>query len=381
MLTARLAESIVRETMERVNWNINIMDKSGTIIASGDPGRVGKHHPGAEQAIRTGSPVNIASTESGRWGDAQAGINLPINCGGEVVGAIGITGPPSKIEPVSRLILMTVEMMIQQSQIALHEEWRQTTTDLLLKELLRETPDAATVESCCESLSFKLAAPFQIAVLAYGRKPLAYGSVQKQIAGLPGMQRVLAGKLQTQHLLLLFSGTEEPVNKLLLNRLAKSLEAYTTYRIGVSSPVSQPGEIRIGYREAVLALELVDKSAAGRGEYENDTDHGQSITYYSEIEGQAMMSLIPSVHRERLRRKLEPHWNNRMQETLEAYFACDLNATQAAIKLGIHRNTMIYRLEQYRDQLGYNPERFHDALLLQCMIWMQNSSGDSLPEL
>ncbi|MEK7535258.1 MAG: helix-turn-helix domain-containing protein [Patescibacteria group bacterium] len=53
-----------------------------------------------------------------------------------------------------------------------------------------------------------------------------------------------------------------------------------------------------------------------------------------------------------------------LTETLEAFLATDLNLTQAATKLKIHRNTVIYRLDRIQEKLGKDPRVFADAVEL-----------------
>ncbi|UUZ85318.1 hypothetical protein LJK88_18195 [Paenibacillus sp. P26] len=97
MLTRELAEEIVRETMVRLNRNINLMDPAGIILASGDSGRVGQFHEAAAEAIRRDREPPVKDEDLRRWKGAQKGINLPIHYEGRVVGAIGITGDPQEV--------------------------------------------------------------------------------------------------------------------------------------------------------------------------------------------------------------------------------------------------------------------------------------------
>ncbi|WP_010268942.1 CdaR family transcriptional regulator [Paenibacillus senegalensis] len=392
MLTVKLAEAIVAETMKRVQWNINMMDPTGKIIASGDSMRVGQQHPGAIKAVRTGKPVYISADEAISMPEAEAGINWPITYGGEVVGVIGITGTPAHIEPVSQLLVMTAEMMIQQAQTVVQEEWRQTITDLLLRELMHETPRMEWIRQHAQSLQFPLTPPFQIALLqtklnAPSAELPSHDYVLRLLAdGRSSRPHILLAKLQPERYLLVFSGVTELSIRDYVEHLVKRASEYSP-SVGISSPVRQVKDIRTALTEAELALDIAHPGSLflpGKEASEADSSEaiavkqrqqertaGGAITFYEEIEGQALMQLIPSVHRERLRERLSPHWTPRLQETLEAYFACNLNMAQAAQLLGIHRNTMIYRLQQCRDRTGYNPEVFHDALLLQCMIWME----------
>jgi len=53
-----------------------------------------------------------------------------------------------------------------------------------------------------------------------------------------------------------------------------------------------------------------------------------------------------------------------LAKTLEAFLAADLNLTQAASKLKIHRNTVIYRLDRIKEKIGRDPRHFEDAVEL-----------------
>lgn len=392
MLTVQLAEAIVHETMKRVQWNINVMDPSGKIIASGDSKRVGQQHSGALQAVRTGKPVYINVEEAVRLPEAEAGINWPIQYGGEVVGVIGITGSPPHVEPVSQLLVMTAEMMIQQAQTVVHEEWRQTVTELLLREMLQTTPRTERLYQHAQSIQFSLTPPFQIVLLqtdsssSVGEQPSQDHILRMLMdSRLRSSPYILAAKPEPDRYILVFSATPSDSIRDYVQQLVKKAGRYSPLA-GVSSPVTQISDIKTALTEAQLALDLAQPNSASFSSHapafslnsgneageSNQADAG-NIIFYEEIEGQALMQLIPSAHRERLRERLSPHWNLRLQETLEAYFACNLNIAQAAQLLGIHRNTMIYRLQQCRERTGYNPEKFHDALLLQCMIWMEKN--------
>lgn len=56
--------------------------------------------------------------------------------------------------------------------------------------------------------------------------------------------------------------------------------------------------------------------------------------------------------------------DDQLTQTLEAFIAADLNLTQAATKLKIHRNTVIYRLDRIQEKLGRDPRKFTDAVEL-----------------
>lgn len=55
-------------------------------------------------------------------------------------------------------------------------------------------------------------------------------------------------------------------------------------------------------------------------------------------------------------------------ETLEAFFAADCSPANAASRLGVHRNTMAYRLAKVASLTGLNPRRFDEAVLIRIAL-------------
>lgn len=73
------------------------------------------------------------------------------------------------------------------------------------------------------------------------------------------------------------------------------------------------------------------------------------------------------------RRALEPllrdnRHGDTLIETLEAFFACNGNSTKAAEKLHLHRNSLLYRLNQARELLGQDLDDPETRLTLQLAI-------------
>jgi len=60
--------------------------------------------------------------------------------------------------------------------------------------------------------------------------------------------------------------------------------------------------------------------------------------------------------------------DEQLTQTLEAFLKADLNLTQAAGLLKIHRNTVIYRLDRIQEKIGKDPRKFTDAFDLYLAI-------------
>ena len=55
--------------------------------------------------------------------------------------------------------------------------------------------------------------------------------------------------------------------------------------------------------------------------------------------------------------------------TIDVFFQCNLNITDASQKLYIHRNTLIYRLDKILRITGYDIRKFNDAMIFK-IAWL-----------
>jgi carbohydrate diacid regulator len=362
MLSGELAGEIVQETMLRLNRNINMMDDQGYIIASGDSSRIGQYHAAAAEAIHSKSMLIVDEHNAERWEGAQPGVNVPISFNRTIVGAFGISGKPEEVEPFIELVKLTAELMIKQNQLKLHDEWKQMSVDLILEELFRwSSPNMVLIEQRLEALRIRLKPPYIVAVVSFGswheqrdREKLA-----DKINRLPGLEQTLVSQLRLHRYGLLLSGIAEQSLTKPLQRLQELAASYSDQAaIGVSSAADKLEAVRLAYYEAEQALRFGGQSRK------------QPIIHYRDVVAQALVSKVPADYRNHLSHRIIPLLTDKMKDTLHAYFKCSLNAAEAALKLGIHRNTMLYRLEQIRSVTGYDPNHFHDAILLQMALWL-----------
>ncbi|HUC93455.1 MAG TPA: sugar diacid recognition domain-containing protein [Paenibacillus sp.] len=90
-ITRELAQPIVMQIMALLNYNINIMDENGVIVASGDSTRLNQTHEGALKFLKSKKEVILSVKDSARLSGTRPGINLPIEFQGDLAGVVGIT--------------------------------------------------------------------------------------------------------------------------------------------------------------------------------------------------------------------------------------------------------------------------------------------------
>ena len=103
MIEAELARKFIEQVTQYTEYNINIMDETGVIIASRDPERVGKYHEVADRIIHGQKDVIVISDDS-TYPGVLPGINMAIILDGRKEGVVGVTGDPDKIRDRSRSV-------------------------------------------------------------------------------------------------------------------------------------------------------------------------------------------------------------------------------------------------------------------------------------
>ncbi len=141
-------------------------------------------------------------------------------------------------------------------------------------------------------------------------------------------------------------------------------------RAGVSNPKTGPGLWAEAYREAEKALET------GR------VFHlpGPVQIYRKQIL-ERMLQEIPEDRRRILRRELmiaggERALSDEMMETADMFLRSDLNLSDTARQMFVHRNTLTYRLDKIRKETGLDLRRFSDAVIFRVVTALPEEKDD-----
>ena len=90
------AAKIIEEISMILDYDLNIMDEKGAILASTDPSRVGMFHEGAWRIIRY-HLKELCIYKDGQYHGCRKGINLPVFLKEQIIGVIGITGEVAEV--------------------------------------------------------------------------------------------------------------------------------------------------------------------------------------------------------------------------------------------------------------------------------------------
>lgn len=138
-------------------------------------------------------------------------------------------------------------------------------------------------------------------------------------------------------------------------------------KVGVSPPVNSSFELIASAQEALQILEVGEKIYSDRKVFRR-SDLG-------------IMPLLLSdnlVAKKSLASEILEHLTDaELLETLQAFLVSNLNLTQTAEQLKIHRNTVIYRLDKITELLNRDPRVFDQAVELHIALRFRRVFPDS----
>ncbi|MEZ1314694.1 sugar diacid recognition domain-containing protein [Pseudomonas fluorescens] len=150
-----LAQDIVDRAMAILPYNVNVMDSQGLILGSGEPERVNTRHEGAQLVLANERVVEIDVQTAMHLKGVQPGINLPLWLDQRLIGVLGITGEPELLRTYAELVRMTAEMLVAQRNQQTEQQWRRQRCDDLLALLLSEAGDSPRLIDEAQQMGLK----------------------------------------------------------------------------------------------------------------------------------------------------------------------------------------------------------------------------------
>ncbi len=390
IISEELSQRIVDSAMLLVHRNVNIMNRDGMIIATGHPHRRHTFHKGAKDVIETGMVIEIYPNQLEQFPGALQGINLPIVFDEQVVGVVGVFGIPEEVRDTGRLVKAITELILERelmqeetrSRYKLREQFLETalTGDTVqsLPKLKRLAKSMNLNLSLARAVSVIPITPFiRQAVSGYGSSELvlerSIETVLRHVAqsGLIGEQDLAVVWDEQLVLLKTFIGTWQQEALLQWGRsMIDSMQKLNSEIAfcGIGSLASVIGGYAASYRQAEYCLATCHADQPLRTIYDHDLLIGYSLL---EASGPAFFSAM-----EPLTAKFHKFIAKKGEgrETLQAVLNSNLNLSNAAQALHVHRNTLMFRLDQFRTATGLDPvHSFEDAALCRILLELEKA--------
>lgn len=352
MLDNFLAEKFIKMAGESTEYNINIMDEKGVIIASKDADRVGDFHEVAYWIIH-GDEEIIDVPDGGKYMGVKPGVMLPIEHRGRRTGAIGVTGQPDEVRDIAKVMKFAIETMYEfESQ---HE---QTAKRKSMKErfiygiLSNEVADIDKLKEDAATLGWDE---------SYVRLPVLL--VLDEMADMPTVLRKLkeSALYSRQDIIsevrdrdvIMFKSFKPDVSSLckykeILAEMTASCKNYlelagVEYQFLVGTFQNQFEKYRVGYQHCIWLKNNVKERMSYFYEHVNEYMKSQiAMVEYRDIYG-IYDCLIDEKGKEN------------MIEVVESLQRNNYNFNVSSRELYVHKNTLVFRFNKIRELLGVNP--------------------------
>ncbi|WP_432353569.1 CdaR family transcriptional regulator [Sporosarcina sp. A2] len=359
MLTKKLAEEIVEQTMLRLSRNLNVMDTNGMILASGESARVDRIHEGAAYVAKTDTLLWIHENNIHEWPGSKPGVNLPIRYKTKLVGVIGITGSEEELRDVATLVQLTTEMMVHQSLITSETEWKRTARGLVFKELVNGHPLSVAALDRMSMLSILLKGPFTLIVVLQNERSHIPNRLADWVTERMGISTILSGSDYGRALPFLVWGVEREFVKMRVEIMCEQ-KSVSIAQVAIGKTVFTEAEIHVAYETAYQALQLGSKS--------------EIISDFETIEMRALMSANQLPLHVEFTEKVLGGLDETLYETLHTYLNHEQHANDTSNMLGIHRHTLSYRLKRITEITGLDPTQFTSAVQLYYAILLKEGA-------
>lgn len=350
ILTPALAQEIAGDTSAIIGLNIIITDAAGTVIGSGDVTRVGSFHEASLSVVASQRVESHTAEEAARLTGVRPGMTLPIIHEGAVVGTVGITGTPSQVTRFGQVVKRQTEILLEQAVVLRTRMTRERVLESLLRDLLNYDPEhPADVTSRARDFGFGLRVPRQAVVVQVGASP-TLSSVSSSPLRLirevfHGPQDLSCSLSPSRHVVL--RRHSSTISRDDLVDLAARIDDVVggACRIGIGGVAADEQGIAASYAEALTALNI--GSAAGLA-----TPHD-----IADLRTEQLLLAIPRGVLGRIKAQtIEPIATNGdwrlTRSTVIAWVESGFVLVAAAAALGIHRNTLVYRLGRITEQMS-----------------------------
>ncbi len=346
-LTVQNAQKIADGIMHIIPHNINIMNRFGYVIASGDASRLNTLNMGAVHALSTLNPYIIyADTKTER-----RGVYLPIQHAQRVVGVIGINGDIDDIMPMAQMTLFTAQLMLENQEY--HTLSLRKTA--LRQEFLLEWANAAQApypQSLIEQgkgFGVDIASPYT-ALLLEEEEPAENA--------WDGMGPLIEPQLERGEIVV-------------WNRKGECLVAIPSQRglaqrANAFCAAKKPGFAHAYAGEATATLALSIRQARQAKMLAHALSIRRPMVTHREVCLEEMLlSASPSSAVLALQRVLAENDNGGdLLDTVCVYMDRRDDISAVCAELHIHRNTLNYRLNRLEELTSKNPRRGKDLLEL-----------------
>lgn len=376
-LEPQIAKKIVKNLKDIINFEINLFDTTGTIIASTDECRVGTSHLGALKAAKS-KKILIIEYDN-QFEGAKKGINLPVLFNDEVAVIIGITGEKEEVEPFGNIIKKMTEILIRENWVQITNFNQQMNYNNLISMLLAEARDESLTAYLASILDIDLKMNRCVVYGYFKTNDFQRNSNYDDLTHLVERRLTHYEKsfytVSNQTITILMESIDQSVLNYLLEALANDI--FERYRIpfvfGVGSIVEDYKYLITSFEEAKIAS------------FWAKNDSSCTVKNFSDLNVEFILSSINTEYIQRfidhVFRNLKPLEIESFSKLLEVYTNHNGSISRGADELFIHKNTFQNKLNRLYELTGLNPRNMKDYVTLSIAFQLRTLMADTSSEI
>jgi len=352
-----LAQDIVDRAMAILPYNVNVMDSQGLILGSGEPERINTRHEGAQLVLANGRVVEIDEQTAIHLKGVQPGINLPLMLDQRLIGVLGITGEPDQLRTYAALVRMTAEMLVGQRNQQAEQQWRRQRCDDLLALLLSDAGSSPRLIDEAQQLGLK---PHLTRIPYLFELGMEHGpgqTVEALSAWLTSRYPDSWCMSSAKSSLLWCRPASQSLDN---ERLLEKLEClgWNILRIAVGGQADGLAGLRRCYRR-VGDLLAYGREVLPQSRLLTLNRYRLPVMLWRHRDDDVLDELLNP-----LRKVIAKDNNGQLLATLRSWCDHDGQSQACADALGIHRNSLRYRMERIAELSGVDPLRLDGMLAL-----------------
>jgi carbohydrate diacid regulator len=370
VLTPQLAAEIADETTRILGHNVLITDETANVIGSGDISRVGSVHEASAAVVESGVARSHDDQQAAALVGVLPGITMPIVLDGEVVGTVGITGSPATVAKLGRLVQRQTEILLRESLFQRTRLLRENRLAQLVRDIVffdpRLVEDRIVMASGLE-LGYDLARPRVAVVFEAQPGPDTYRSSVRAIGEVFGARLDIVAELSAGKYVVLHHVSPED-DEHVRERASRAAQLLhdrhgIVMHVGIGEAGADVASLAASYEDASGALRIgcVGPSA--------------QVCEITDLRVRQLLDSTNTTARERFMRSQLSSLRREndfgaLRDTLIAWCESGFNLVMTAQRLGLHRNTVVYRLDKIARTVGRDVRRPVVAipLYLACVI-------------
>lgn len=350
-LDRQTAEKIADGIMKIVPYNINIMDKEGYIIASGDKNRISTLHMGAVRAVEKMEPYVVhEDTDTER-----KGVNLPIIYNEQLVGVIGISGSMDEVMQIGQIVVLTAKLMIENQIFNDMTAIKESRMKDFLYDWIVLSKSQYKGEILDRAKYFRVDLTISRTAVIFKSEKVRFSLIEQIMRNLGKDEYVVRQKME--EVIVLFPSSQN-LQKRIESILAISKESLYCYIGEPSCVVSESIERAVQTCRVAKALGMKEK-----------------IIHFKDISLEYILSSLEQLEDiESIKNILSTKdIDSTLTETIRVYTTQSQNNAEVCSILHIHRNTLGYRLSKIEEITGKNPRCTRDLIQLYIAV-IQNKT-------